>query len=346
MKITSLLAGLSYSVSVVASLALGSEAWTSDFEASKKAAIEQKKDLLICFTGSDWCRPCMMLEQEVFAKEDFQKGAQESYVLVNLDFPRKTVQEAALKQQNEKLAKTYSIEGYPTVLLCDEQAKPYAVTGYQPGGSAAYLEHLKKLKVVRTKRDEAFSRAEKAKDDTDKAKALLDALATMEPKLVEAHYMDVVSQIEKLDPEDKSGFVKARKEAAAKKEADKAVLAEIVKVDEYYTGQIEPMLNAKEFDKAKELWEEFLKDNPDLDEDLKILLSLNVALASPIDKGDEKEALRIVEEMAKKYPKSILEENLDNAKASIAEQIKEAKAQKEKTKEGAENEKKDDKKLD
>ena len=158
MKIKSLLAALSYSVSAVASLALGAEAWTTDFEAAKKAATEQKKDLLMSFTGSDWCGPCMMLDEEVFAKEDFQKGAQESYVLVNLDFPQKTKQEAALKQQNEKLAETYSIEGFPTVLLCDEQAKPYAVTGYQPGGSAAYLEHLKELKAVRTKRDEARSR--------------------------------------------------------------------------------------------------------------------------------------------------------------------------------------------
>ena len=341
MKIKSLLAALSYSVSAVASLALGAEAWTTDFEAAKKAATEQKKDLLMSFTGSDWCGPCMMLDEEVFAKEDFQKGAQESYVLVNLDFPQKTKQEAALKQQNEKLAETYSIEGFPTVLLCDEQAKPYAVTGYQPGGSAAYLEHLKELKAVRTKRDEAFSRAEKAKEGADKAKALAEGLASMEPEVVEAHYMDVVSQIEKLDPEDKSGFVKARKEAVAQKEAEEAAMQ---KVQQFFMGQIQPMLQAKDYGKANELVKGYLKENPDLAEDVKIGLSLNVAMAGPMEKGDVKEAHRIVEEMAKEYPKSELATNLDEIKAAIVEQIGEAKAPEEKPKDAAENEKKDEKK--
>lgn len=343
MKIKSLLAALSYSVSAVASLALGAEAWTTDFEAAKKAATEQKKDLLMSFTGSDWCGPCMMLDEEVFAKEDFLKTAQESYVLVNLDFPQKTTQEAALKQQNEKLAETYSIEGFPTVLLCDEQAKPYAVTGYQPGGSAAYLEHLKELKAVRTKRDEAFSRADKAQEGADKAKALAEGLAIMEPEVVEAHYMDVVSQIEKLDPEDKSGFVKARKEAVAKKEAEESAMQ---KVQQFFMGQIQPMLKAKDFSKANELVKGYLKENPDLAEDVKIGLSLNVAMAGPMEKGDVKEAHRIVEEMAKVYPKSELATNLDEIKAAIAEQMGEAKAPEEKPDAAAEGEKKDEKKLD
>ena len=33
----------------------GGEGWTHDFAAAKKQAADEKKDLLIEFTGSDWC---------------------------------------------------------------------------------------------------------------------------------------------------------------------------------------------------------------------------------------------------------------------------------------------------
>jgi thioredoxin-related protein len=321
MNIKTLLATLTCSVSAVASLAMGAEAWTTDFEAAKKTATEQKKDLLLSFTGSDWCGPCMMLDEEVFAKEEFHKGTKDAYVLVNLDFPQKKKLEAAVKEQNEKLSETYGIEGFPTVVMCDASAKPYATTGYQPGGAAAYLDHLKELQAVRVKRDEAFDLAEKATSDTEKAKALVAGLGAMEPEIVEAHYADVLAQIEKLDPEDKSGFVKARKEAVAKKAAEEAAMQ---KVQQFFVGQLQPLMKAKDYAKANELVKGYIKDNPDLSEDVKIGLSLNIAMAGPMEKGDLKEAHRLVEEMAKQYPKSELAENLDEVKDAISEQIGQA----------------------
>ena len=40
--------------------------WETDFAAARKQAREQKKDLLIDFTGSDWCGWCKRLKEEVF----------------------------------------------------------------------------------------------------------------------------------------------------------------------------------------------------------------------------------------------------------------------------------------
>ena len=64
------------------------EGWITDMDAAKKQAAEQKKDLMIEFTGSDWCPPCMQLRANVFSKPDFQKEAQKNFVLVELDYPR------------------------------------------------------------------------------------------------------------------------------------------------------------------------------------------------------------------------------------------------------------------
>ena len=59
-----------------------------DFAKAKEAAKAAKKDLLIDFTGSDWCGWCIKLDEEVFSKDEFKKEAPTHFVLVKLDYPR------------------------------------------------------------------------------------------------------------------------------------------------------------------------------------------------------------------------------------------------------------------
>ena len=103
--------------------------------------------VLMDFTGSDWCGWCMKLDKEVFSTPEFQKYAQEHLVLVELDFPRKKELPPALKSQNDSLQQKYSIEGYPTIIVLDAQGKKLGELGYQPGGPAAFIAALDKLKA-------------------------------------------------------------------------------------------------------------------------------------------------------------------------------------------------------
>ena len=66
----------------------GGEGWTHDFEAAKKQAAAEKKDLLMDFTGSDWCGWCIKLNDEVFKHDVFKDGVKDKYVLVEVDFPQ------------------------------------------------------------------------------------------------------------------------------------------------------------------------------------------------------------------------------------------------------------------
>ena len=118
--------------------------WTSDFEAAKAQAKKEGKALLVEFTGSDWCPPCKKLHKEVFSQSDFVKKASEDFVLVELDFPRKTKIDAKLKEQNEKLAEKYKVRGFPTVLLMDANGKVFKQAGYQAGGVKPYLAMIDK----------------------------------------------------------------------------------------------------------------------------------------------------------------------------------------------------------
>ena len=56
--------------------------WKEDFAAAKKQAAREKKDLLLDFTGSDWCGWCIKLDREVFSQERFLEEATKHFVLV------------------------------------------------------------------------------------------------------------------------------------------------------------------------------------------------------------------------------------------------------------------------
>jgi thioredoxin-related protein len=63
--------------------------WLTDFEQAKVQAEKQNKYILIDFSGSDWCRWCVKLDQEVFSKPAFKSFAEKNLVLFMADFPRK-----------------------------------------------------------------------------------------------------------------------------------------------------------------------------------------------------------------------------------------------------------------
>jgi thioredoxin-related protein len=100
------------------------EGWTEDFDKAKETAAKDGKDLLIDFTGSDWCGWCIKLQKEVFTKDGFKSTAPKNFVLVELDFPQQKEQSKELKERNAKLQEEFGIEGFPTIILADAKRRP------------------------------------------------------------------------------------------------------------------------------------------------------------------------------------------------------------------------------
>ena len=201
-------------LALTTSLHAGGEGWVTDFEAAKAQAAKEGKDLLIDFTGSDWCGWCIKLKKEVFVHDAFKEGVKDKFVLVELDFPRnKEKIPAETLEQNKALGKKYAVRGYPTILLTDAEGRPYAKTGYRRGGPDPYVTHLDELIAIKAKRDESMAAAAKA-EGPEKAKALAAALQSMSiaDAQVETFYGDVIEQIKASDPEDVSGYQKGLKQ--------------------------------------------------------------------------------------------------------------------------------------
>ena len=198
------------------------EGWLTDMDAAKKEAAEQKKDLMIEFTGSDWCPPCMQLRANVFSKPDFQKEAQKNFVLLELDYPRSKEQSAEVKAANQKLAEQYGVTGFPSVVFADASGKPF---GGFVGGRPR--EDVMKAMQDALKNKEALQAAEAnvAKASTDEAKvaALMEVLKLAPKDYVDNFYGDVKAEIKKLDKDDKSGLKAADAHADQLKKEQKEV---------------------------------------------------------------------------------------------------------------------------
>jgi thioredoxin-related protein len=100
--------------------------WQTDFERAKSQAKTENKFILLNFSGSDWCGPCIRLHKEIFDSEVFTKYADENLVLVNADFPRlkKNILSKEQQKQNDALADKYNSDGaFPFTVLLDADGK-------------------------------------------------------------------------------------------------------------------------------------------------------------------------------------------------------------------------------
>ncbi len=119
--------------------------WMTDYEAALERAEEVGRPVLVNFTGSDWCPPCIRLEAEVFSQPEFRRFAEKELVLLIVDFPRRKELPSELQQQNQELAERYGIRGFPTIVLLNHEGAVIGQTGYRPGGVEKYVEHLEGL---------------------------------------------------------------------------------------------------------------------------------------------------------------------------------------------------------
>ena len=120
--------------------------WGTDFEQAKLKATQEHKCILLNFSGSDWCGPCIKLAKDVFGKEDFINMASTNLVLVNADFPRQKKNQLPkdLQKQNNTLADKYNEDGiFPlTVLLTSDGKLVRKWEGY-PNNAKTFINQIK-----------------------------------------------------------------------------------------------------------------------------------------------------------------------------------------------------------
>jgi thioredoxin-related protein len=100
--------------------------WHHNLTEAQAIAQREHKYILLNFSGSDWCGPCIRMKKEIFESEVFKKMADTELVLVNADFPRNKKNQPTKEQEqlNEAMADKYNPLGkFPFTLLLDENGK-------------------------------------------------------------------------------------------------------------------------------------------------------------------------------------------------------------------------------
>jgi len=124
--------------------------WLNHLDKAEQIATTEHKLILLNFSGSDWCIPCMKLRADIFNSDAFMDYAKDNLILVNADFPRKKKDELPKEQQkeNDALAAKYNPEGkFPFTILLDSNGNKLKVwDGYYSQGPGNFVDEITAVK--------------------------------------------------------------------------------------------------------------------------------------------------------------------------------------------------------
>jgi len=112
---------------------LQAQNWTTNFDQAKQEAKANNKKIILVFSGSDWCAPCIKLEEKIWKSTQFRNYAKDHYVMLRADFPRRKKNKLPKEQQaaNNMLAEKYNPNGYfPLVVVLSPEGKVLGSTGF------------------------------------------------------------------------------------------------------------------------------------------------------------------------------------------------------------------------
>ena len=127
---------------------LSAQEWRTDWDTAKVEAEQANKKLILVFSGSDWCIPCIKLEKEIWENSSFIQYAEQHYVLFRADFPKRKKNKLpeTIQQLNDRLASEYNPKGYfPLVVVLDTQGKVKGQLGYEKSTPEAYIALIEQL---------------------------------------------------------------------------------------------------------------------------------------------------------------------------------------------------------
>ncbi len=119
--------------------------WLTDFKKAQKIAQKEHKPMLLLFTGSDWCPPCMAMHRDLFSNSEFKELSQK-FVLVYVDFPRRKQISEEQREKNYALASKYHRGGVPTMVFVNPSGEIISkISGYIFGRPQRNLQAMQKV---------------------------------------------------------------------------------------------------------------------------------------------------------------------------------------------------------
>lgn len=123
--------------------------WNTDLTVARKKAVAANKNILLVFSGSDWCMPCMYLDKAVWPSPEFKNAASKRWILLRADFLQKTGDPEPVDVNDMKMILTekYNRDGFfPFFVMLDKNGKVLSKSGYEDLASVEeYVAKFKKM---------------------------------------------------------------------------------------------------------------------------------------------------------------------------------------------------------
>ena len=94
-----------------------------NLSAEVERAKAENKLLILEFTGSDWCAPCILFDRRVRSQPEFQAYAASNLVWVEIDSPEKTKLPPQTEATNRLLKAQFEIDPLPAFIALDHDGK-------------------------------------------------------------------------------------------------------------------------------------------------------------------------------------------------------------------------------
>ena len=108
-----------------------------------KLSQESQKPVLLIFSGSDWCAPCIRFQKTVLTSDQFKHYASDHLILLKIDFPQRKKLDSELVMQNERLADRYNPKGqFPHILLLRPDQSVLTTLYYKNQRSEEFISQL------------------------------------------------------------------------------------------------------------------------------------------------------------------------------------------------------------
>lgn len=195
-------------VACVAGFSFAAEGWGTDFNQGLATAAAEGRTVLVEFTGSDWCPPCIHVRGKILPTQEFKDFAEKNkLVLVELDFPRGANKVSPEQRaEREAISARYRVDGFPTMLVTDGSGRAYAKIVGAAGGAAQYIAMLQAGLDTKAAFEAKMAEAQEL-NGVERAQALAAALELL-PEDCRDLNSDVVEEIINSDPADTTGFRK------------------------------------------------------------------------------------------------------------------------------------------
>lgn len=111
---------------------------------NEQMLVNVQKPRFIVFSGSDWCKNCILFRQNILDTPEFRMFAGKNLEMITADFPQKTQLPKENVVRNEALAEKYNPKGeFPKLVLITGKDAGYKEITYTNQSPAEFIEMLK-----------------------------------------------------------------------------------------------------------------------------------------------------------------------------------------------------------